>query len=145
MKNDYGSGTAIHPQTGELLALVSTPSYDVYPFMYGMSNEEYNKLTEDKKNLCSTSSRLQLHQVQLKNITAMIGLNNKTLDDKTSYKIDGKGWQKDKSWGGYNVTRYEVVNGNIDLKQAIESSDNIFFARVALELGSKKFEKGMKN
>lgn len=49
MKNDYGSGTAIHPQTGELLALVSTPSYDVYPFMYGMSNEEYNKLTEDKK------------------------------------------------------------------------------------------------
>ena len=45
MKNDYGSGTAIHPQTGELLALVSTPSYDVYPFMYGMSNEEYNKLT----------------------------------------------------------------------------------------------------
>ena len=40
MKNDYGSGTAIHPQTGELLALVSTPSYDVYPFMYGMSNEE---------------------------------------------------------------------------------------------------------
>ncbi|MGT0197672.1 hypothetical protein ACVNPZ_02965 [Staphylococcus aureus] len=38
MKNDYGSGTAIHPQTGELLALVSTPSYDVYPFMYGISN-----------------------------------------------------------------------------------------------------------
>ncbi|MGV1143726.1 hypothetical protein ACV56Z_11345 [Staphylococcus aureus] len=27
-------------------------------------------------------------------LTAMIGLNNKTLDDKTSYKIDGKGWQK---------------------------------------------------
>lgn len=51
---------------------------------------------------------------------------------------------KDKSWGGYNVTRYEVVNGNIDLKQAIESSDNIFFARVALELGSKKFEKAWK-
>ena len=113
--------------------------------MYGMSNEEYNKLTEDKKNLCSTSSRLQLTRFNSKILTAMIGLNNKTLDDKTSYKIDGKGWQKDKSWGGYNVTRYEVVNGNIDLKQAIESSDNIFFARVALELGSKKFEKGMKN
>ncbi|MDN8798920.1 penicillin-binding transpeptidase domain-containing protein, partial [Staphylococcus aureus] len=49
MKNEYGSGTAIHPQTGELLALVSTPSYDVYQFMYVMSNEEYNKLTEDIK------------------------------------------------------------------------------------------------
>ncbi|MGT2398151.1 hypothetical protein ACVPOR_13905 [Staphylococcus aureus] len=30
----------------------------------------------------------------------MIGLNNKTLDNKeTSYKIDGKGWQKDKMLG----------------------------------------------
>ena len=24
MKNDYGSGTAIHPQTGELLALMTS-------------------------------------------------------------------------------------------------------------------------
>ncbi|HDJ3502742.1 TPA: PBP2a family beta-lactam-resistant peptidoglycan transpeptidase MecA [Staphylococcus aureus] len=145
MKNDYGSGTAIHPQTGELLALVSTPSYDVYPFMYGMSNEEYNKLTEDKKEPLLNKFQITTSPGSTQKIlTAMIGLNNKTLDDKTSYKIDGKGWQKDKSWGGYNVTRYEVVNGNIDLKQAIESSDNIFFARVALELGSKKFEKGMK-
>ena len=143
MKNDYGSGTAIHPQTGELLALVSTPSYDVYPFMYG-SNEEYNKLTEDKRTSAQQVPDYNFTRFNSKILTAMIGLNNKTLDDKTSYKIDG-GWQKDKSWGGYNVTRYEVVNGNIDLKQAIESSDNIFFARVALELGSKKFEKGMKN
>ena len=35
----------------------------------------------------------------------MIGLNNKTLDDKTSYKIDGKGWQKDKSWW---LQRYKI-------------------------------------
>lgn len=145
MKNDYGSGTAIHPQTGELLALVSTPSYDVYPFMNGMSDEAYKKLTEDKKEPLLNKFQITTSPGSTQKIlTAMIGLNNKTLDDQTNYKINGKGWQKDKSWGDYNVTRYEVVNGNIDLKQAIESSDNIFFARVALELGSKQFEKGMK-
>lgn len=145
MKDDYGSGTAIHPQTGELLALVSTPSYDVYPFMNGMSDEDYKKLTEDDKEPLLNKFQITTSPGSTQKIlTAMIGLNNKTLDDKTSYKINGKGWQKDKSWGDYNVTRYEVVNGDIDLKQAIESSDNIFFARVALELGSKKFEKGMK-
>ena len=145
MKDDYGSGTAIHPQTGELLALVSTPSYDVYPFMNGMSNEDYKKLTEDDKEPLLNKFQITTSPGSTQKIlTAMIGLNNKTLDDKTSYKINGKGWQKDKSWGDYNVTRYEVVNGDIDLKQAIESSDNIFFARVALELGSKKFEEGMK-
>ncbi|MEB5759317.1 PBP2a family beta-lactam-resistant peptidoglycan transpeptidase MecA1 [Mammaliicoccus sciuri] len=145
MKEDYGSGTAIHPQTGELLALVSTPSYDVYPFMNGMSDEDYKKLTEDDKEPLLNKFQITTSPGSTQKIlTAMIGLNNKTLDDKTSYKINGKGWQKDKSWGDYNVTRYEVVNGDIDLKQAIESSDNIFFARVALELGSKKFEEGMK-
>lgn len=145
MKDDYGSGTAIHPQTGELLALVSTPSYDVYPFMNGMSDEDYKKLTEDDKEPLLNKFQITTSPGSTQKIlTAMIGLNNKTLDDKTSYKINGKGWQKDKSWGEYNVTRYEVVNGDIDLKQAIESSDNIFFARVALELGSKKFEEGMK-
>ncbi|CAG7912455.1 Beta-lactam-inducible penicillin-binding protein [Mammaliicoccus sciuri] len=145
MKDDYGSGTAIHPQTGELLALVSTPSYDVYPFMNGMSDEDYKKLTEDDKEPLLNKFQITTSPGSTQKIlTAMIGLNNKTLDDKTSYKINGKGWQKDKSWGDYNVTRYEVVNGDIDLKQAIESSDNIFFARVALELGSKKFEEGMK-
>lgn len=144
MKDDYGSGTAIHPQTGELLALVSTPSYDVYPFMNGMSDEDYKKLTEDDKEPLLNKFQITTSPGSTQKIlTAMIGLNNKTLDDKTSYKINGKGWQKDKSWGDYNVTRYEVVNGDIDLKQAIESSDNIFFARVALELGSKKFEEGM--
>ncbi|MCD8836694.1 PBP2a family beta-lactam-resistant peptidoglycan transpeptidase MecA1 [Mammaliicoccus sciuri] len=145
MKDDYGSGTAIHPQTGELLALVSTPSYDVYPFMNGMSDEDYKKLTEDDKEPLLNKFQITTSPGSTQKIlTAMIGLNNKTLDGKTSYKINGKGWQKDKSWGDYNVTRYEVVNGVIDLKQAIESSDNIFFARVALELGSKKFEEGMK-
>ncbi|MCJ0911376.1 PBP2a family beta-lactam-resistant peptidoglycan transpeptidase MecA1 [Mammaliicoccus sciuri] len=145
MKDNYGSGTAIHPQTGELLALVSTPSYDVYPFMNGMSDEDYKKLTEDDKEPLLNKFQITTSPGSTQKIlTAMIGLNNKTLDGKTSYKINGKGWQKDKSWGDYNVTRYEVVNGDIDLKQAIESSDNIFFARVALELGSKKFEEGMK-
>lgn len=145
MKDDYGSGTAIHPKTGELLALVSTPSYDIYPFMNGMNDEDYKKLTEDDKEPLLNKFQITTSPGSTQKIlTAMIGLNNKTLDGKTSYKINGKGWQKDKSWGGYNVTRYEVVNGDIDLKQAIESSDNIFFARVALELGSKKFEEGMK-
>ncbi|SFV45487.1 PBP2a family beta-lactam-resistant peptidoglycan transpeptidase MecA1 [Mammaliicoccus sciuri] len=145
MKDDYGSGTAIHPQTGELLALVSTPSYDVYPFMNGMSDEDYKKLTEDDKEPLLNKFQITTSPGSTQKIlTAMIGLNNKTLDGKTSYKINGKGWKKDKSWGDYNVTRYEVVNADIDLKQAIESSDNIFFARVALELGSKKFEEGMK-
>ncbi|UXR45224.1 PBP2a family beta-lactam-resistant peptidoglycan transpeptidase [Staphylococcus simulans] len=145
MNNDYGSGTAINPHTGEILALVSTPSYDIYPFMHGISFKEYSRLINDEKepllNKFQTTSSPGSTQ---KILTAIIGLNERTLTNNTSYIIKDKGWQKDKSWGDYFVTRFQVVNGSIDLKQAIESSDNIFFAKVALALGSQNFEKGMK-
>ncbi len=72
-------------------------------------------------------------------LTSIIALKENKLDKNTNFDIYGKGWQKDASWGNYNITRFKVVDGNIDLKQAIESSDNIFFfARIALALGAKK-------
>ena len=38
---------AIHPYTGEVLALVSTPSFDNNEFITGMSSERWTSLNED--------------------------------------------------------------------------------------------------
>ncbi len=38
--------------TGEVLALVSTPSYDNNDFIRGMSSEKWNALNEDENKLC---------------------------------------------------------------------------------------------
>lgn len=42
-----GSAVALDPKTGEVLALVSWPSYDANEFARGITPKEYQKLTED--------------------------------------------------------------------------------------------------
>jgi len=48
-KDDKGCSVAMNPCTGEVLALVSTPSYDSNLFVLGMSEEQWNVLNEDEK------------------------------------------------------------------------------------------------
>ncbi len=47
-KDDKSSSVAMNPYTGEVLALVSTPSYDNNDFIMGMSEEKWNSLNEDE-------------------------------------------------------------------------------------------------
>ena len=54
--------------------------------MYGMSNEEYNKLTEDKRTSAQQVPDYNFTRFNSKILTAMIGLNNKTLTIKQVIK-----------------------------------------------------------
>ncbi len=47
-KEDKSCSTAINPYTGEVLALVSTPSYDSNDFIMGFSNEKWTAMNEDE-------------------------------------------------------------------------------------------------
>ena len=47
-QDDPGCSVAMNPYTGEILALVSTPSYDNNEFILGMSNESWASLNEDE-------------------------------------------------------------------------------------------------
>ena len=48
LKNDKGLITVMNPKTGELLALVSTPSYNSNDFVSGMSTQKWNSLSNDE-------------------------------------------------------------------------------------------------
>ena len=47
-REDPGCSVAMNPYTGEVLALVSTPSYDNNDFISGMSEEQWTGLNEDE-------------------------------------------------------------------------------------------------
>lgn len=47
-KDDKSCSVAMNQYTGEVLALVSTPSYDNNDFIRGMSSEKWNALNEDE-------------------------------------------------------------------------------------------------
>ncbi|SFU35414.1 penicillin-binding protein [Clostridium sp. DSM 8431] len=139
LSNDKGAAVAMNPNTGEVLALVSTPSYDPNDFILGMSNEKWDSLNNDaNKPLYNRFKASFAPGSTFKPITAVIGLETKTLDKDADKNISGLSWQKDSSWGSYNVTRvHEYANANLD--NALIYSDNIYFAMAALDIGKDNF------
>ncbi|MGL4338271.1 MAG: penicillin-binding transpeptidase domain-containing protein [Turicibacter sp.] len=142
MKQEIGSATAIDPKTGEILALVSSPSYNSNRYTTYISKseqqhrEEINFADEANRftNLYSPGSTFKL-------ITAATGLENGAINPTEMKTINGMEWQKDRSWGNYNIRRINAQN-QVGLKEAIKYSDNIYFGMSALAIGSDAFVSG---
>ena len=143
-KEDRGCSVAMNPYTGEVLALVSTPSYDNNAFILGLSNQQWTTLNEDKnKPLYNRFRQVWCPGSTFKPITAAIGLENGSINPKKDYGNEGKSWQKDSSWGSYHVTTTHVYEP-VTLKNAIIYSDNIYFAKAALRMGANKLAESLK-
>ena len=141
LEKDKGSSVAMNPNTGEVLALVSTPSYDPNDFILGMSNDKWNNLNNDpSKPLYNRFQATAAPGSSFKPITAAIGVDTKKLDPNANKNISGLSWQKDKSWGNYSVTRVSNYGGNSNLLNALVYSDNIYFAQAALDIGKDIFK-----
>ncbi|PZD95024.1 penicillin-binding transpeptidase domain-containing protein [Paenibacillus sambharensis] len=138
---DSGTGAAIQPRTGEVLALVSSPSYDPNAFIRGLSSEQWKDWTNDpEKPLLNRFTSLYAPGSVFKPITAAIGLQLgvTTLDEEK--RIEGLRWTKDESWGSYYVKR--VRNAPVEkLADAMVNSDNIFLAQEAVEMGADNFSR----
>lgn len=145
LKNERGTAAAIHPQTGEVLALVSAPSYDPNQFVLGMTNSEWQTLNEDPgKPLLNRFSITYAPGSVIKPLTGAIALDANAIDKNTTFDVKGLKWQADKSWGDYFVTRVTDPKKPVDLETAMIFSDNIYFAQAALKTGEKQFLEGMK-
>ncbi len=139
VKADASSVSAIDPKTGEITALISTPSYDPNAFVLGLSKEQYNVWNNDPRHpFLNRFSKSYSPGSTFKLVTAAIGLDTKTLDPDEAKPITGLTWAKDKSWGKYYVKRVHAVNP-VDLSAALIYSDNIYFAQAALQVGKTKF------
>lgn len=139
--SDKGASVAMNPNTGEVLALVSTPAYDPNDFVLGMSNDKWNNLNNDpNKPLYNRFQATSVPGSSFKPITAVIGVDTKKIDPDFDKNIKGLSWQKNSSWGKYSVTRVEAYNGPSNLLNALVYSDNIYFAQAALDIGKDTFK-----
>ena len=143
-QNDKSASVALNPKTGEVLALVSTPSYSNNDFVLGLSTDKWNALNNDvNQPLMSRYTQTYTPGSSMKTITAAIGLETKTIDPNKDLGAKDK-WQKDSSWGNYYVTTLHAPSPN-NLKNAITYSDNVYFARSALNIGKDNLFKYYKN
>ena len=143
-QNDKSASVAINPKTGEVLALVSTPSYSNNDFVLGLSTDKWDALNNDvNQPLMSRYKQTYIPGSSMKPITAAIGLETKIIDPDKDLGAKDK-WQKDSSWGNYYVTTLHAPSPN-NLKNAITYSDNVYFARSALSIGKENLFKYYKN
>jgi len=140
LKDEAGTSVALNPTTGETLALVSSPSYD--PNLYSL---EYVKKKDDPNHpFMARFNNTYSPGSTLKPLTAAIALENKVINANDIRKISGSTWNKP-SFGGYTVTRVNTNITEVDVTKALVYSDNIYFAQVALETGTKNFQNGLKS
>ena len=135
-ENDRGCSVVMNPYTGEVLALVSTPSYDNNDFILGMSEEQWTALNEDENQpLYNRFRQVWCPGSTFKPVVAAIGLKTNTIDPNEDFGNEGLSWQKDSSWGSYEVTTLHEYEPVI-MKNALIYSDNIYFAKAALKIGA---------
>ena len=142
-QEDKSCSVAMNPYTGEVLALVSTPSYDNNDFIMGLSSEQWIALNDDEdKPMYNRFRQVWCPGSTFKPVTAAVGLESGAIDPNEDYGNVGLSWQKDASWGSYYVTTLHAYEPVI-LENALIYSDNIYFAKAALKIGYEEMESSL--
>lgn len=134
--SDRGTAAAMNPLTGEVLALVSAPGYDPNEFVMGLSDTRWNELNSSED--MPLNSRFQSTWVPgstFKGITAAVGVESGRIIPDENLGYVGLSWQADAGWGDYYVTTLTDYGTEVNLRNALVYSDNIYFARAALNIG----------
>ena len=142
-QEDKSCSVAMNPYTGEVLALVSTPSYDNNDFIMGLSSEQWTALNDDEdKPMYNRFRQVWCPGSTFKPVTAAVGLESGAIDPNEDYGNVGLSWQKDASWGSYYITTLHAYEPVI-LENALIYSDNIYFAKAALKIGYEEMESSL--
>ena len=143
IKDNQGFFVIMEPQTGALLALVSTPSYNPNDFVLGMSTEKWNSIKDNQaKPMLARYLQTYCPGSTFKPVTGAVGLTSGSLSTNDTFSYSGLSWKKD-GWGEYDITTLTAYNGPKNLRNALIYSDNIYFAQAAIKIGATNFKSGL--
>ena len=143
LKEEQGFFVVMNPKTGEILSLVSTPSYDPNKFILGLTNNEWTEIsTGEGKPMYSKFLGTWCPGSTMKPLTGAIGLTTKTLSVDDEFNYSGLAWKRD-NWTDYEITTLTSYEGRKNLRNALIYSDNIYFAQATLQIGEEAFTDGL--
>ena len=135
-----GSAIAVDPRTGEILAMVSLPSYDPNLFVNGISSKDFRLLNENPSR--PQFNRLVLGGVApgstIKPLIALAGLDSGKRRPEDTVVSTGMFYLPGTSrgWGDASRRGHGVTN----LRKSISQSVNTYYYRLALDLGIEQFD-----
>jgi penicillin-binding protein 2 len=133
MRDKDGAVVVLNPSTGEILAMVSKPSYDPNLFAQGLTVEGWRDLIHNPKH--PLQNRVLQAQYPpgsvFKIITAMAGLESGAITPETRFYCGGSF-----SLGRFTFADWKKGgHGWLDLRGGITNSCNVYFYQVALKTG----------
>lgn len=124
MQNKIGSIVAIEPSSGEILALITAPSYDPNLLVGRIRSENYLRLQEDSLKPLMNRAIMGTYPPgsTFKMVTALVGMQEKVLYPGTMYSCDGTNSKPIKCSHYHNTP--------LALNSAIQNSCNPYFWNV---------------
>jgi penicillin-binding protein 2 len=140
LKDDSAGAAVMDVETGDLLALVSTPGFDPNAFNVGVTQEQWKSLIEDdhKPLINKPLAGFYPPGSTFKTVTALAALDAGVITADTVFNCSGQFtlgahafhcWKK----GGH---------GSVNLRQGLKVSCDCFFYQVALKLGIDALQAG---
>jgi len=155
--NRFGgaSAVALNPQTGEVLALVSVPSYDNNLFNFSLDEAEFKKLNENPQKpflielFPENIVRVQLlsHLLSLMALEEKIISPLKEIDDENGMIVVENPYNPNKP----QIFRDWQVHGKVNMAEAIAKSCDVYFYSIGggykdqIGLGVNKIENYLKD
>ena len=127
MQNMSGGAAAIDPSTGEILALVSVPTYDPQLLIGRERSVFYPKLLRDSINPLFFRAAMANYPPgsTFKIINGIIGLQQDVIVPESRFSCPG-GY----NYGGPKLLACTHVHGSLNLAQAVAHSCNTYFCNV---------------
>jgi len=135
-QEEAGALVALRPQTGEVLALVSRPTFDPSLFVHGISSQQWASLVSDP-NLPLVNRAIQAQLAPgsvFKILLAAAALQAGTATEETSYYCPGGAT----FYGRYFRCWQSRGHGRFNLHQAIVHSCDVFFYNLGRNLGVER-------
>ena len=128
LQNKRGGVVAIEPSTGEILTLVSSPTYKSEQFVGQDRTKNYNKLLNDSINKPLFDRSLQAQYSPgspIKILNALIGLQEGVINENTTFTCNaGHYYSRNAFMGCHN--QFGTIS---NLRKGIYNSCNTYFAR----------------
>ena len=142
LKNVSGAVCVMDIYNGDIVSMVSSPSFNPNSFVYGMKEEEWQGLQNhrDKPLINKAITGLYPPGSTIKTLTALSALENDIISPKL--QVDCKGYidfygEKYHCWK-------DKGHGVLDLKGAIKESCDVYFYEVSRKLGVDRLSKTSK-
>ena len=150
MKDVKKGAAIVSSPNGEILALVSKPSFDPNLFTFGKDYQiasgsgiysSIDQILTDSENqplIDRAISEVYPPGSTFKLITAAAGLEDKIIDENFEITDTGTVWLGNFSFSNWYFTQYGKTDGQVNVVKGLQRSNDIFFYKLAEKVGVDK-------